>query len=348
MRSSPSIGPTSALARQLGLSRWTISRVLNGHPEVKPETSRRVWEAIESFGLVPSPLGRALRGSRTGMIGVVFQSIGLPIISKKIATLQRVLREAGFRALQELTDGNPHLELTVIRHFLALRVDGLVLVGGIGARNAQTIISLLQERRTPVVMIDPLEPSPLPTVELDRKAAIRIVFEHLRCLNHRRFAMLGIDSGVPWGSIRVETLQGLFREHGLDWDGDMCALSNPGAKELGFAYGNELADRFLLVAPRPTAIIAINDQVAVGAMLRLQEKGVSVPQEVSIVGFDNLDVSAHIRPPLTSVDQHIEEIMQSAVALLVRQPGDHSPAEPAFCQVHPVLIKRDSTGAAAA
>ncbi|MGH8018386.1 MAG: LacI family DNA-binding transcriptional regulator [Opitutaceae bacterium] len=345
-RSSKPIISTSALARHLGLSRWTISRVLNGHPEVKPETSRRVREAMDELGFVPSPLGRALRGASTGMIGVCFQAIGLPIISRKIATLQRVLREAGFRALQEVTDGSLELELTVIRHFLAMRVDGLVLVGGMSSGNASKITTLLDQHKTPVVMIDPQERLPLPAVELDRRAGMRCLFEHLYELGHRRFALLGIDGNVPWGRIRCDAIEAIVREHGLSSEHDVVRLSDPAPLELNFAYGKSLAEQFLQLIPRPTAILAINDQVAIGAMLRLQEAGVAVADEVSIVGFDNLDVSPHIKPALTSVDQHIDEIMQTAVALLVRQTGGNSSAEPAFCQVNPLLIPRESSAAA--
>ncbi len=320
--------------------------MLNGHPEVKPETSRRVREAMDELGFVPSPLGRALRGSSTGMIGVCFQAIGLPIISRKIATLQRVLREAGFRALQEVTDGNPELELTVVRHFLAMRVDGLVLVGGMSSGNAAKITTLLEQHKTPVVMIDPQERLPLPTVELDRRAGMRCLFEHLHGFGHRRFALLGIDGNVPWGQIRCDAISAVVQEHGLSSERDVVSLSDPVPPELNFAYGKSLADRFLRLTPRPTAILAINDQVAIGAMLRLQEAGVAVAGEVSIVGFDNLDVSPHIKPALTSVDQHIDEIMQTAVALLVRQTGGKSSTGLALRQVSPLLIPRASSAAA--
>jgi DNA-binding LacI/PurR family transcriptional regulator len=336
---------TSALARHLGLSRWTISRVLNGHPEVKPETSRRVREAMDELGFVPSLLGRALRGSSTGMIGVCFQAIGLPIISRKIATLQRVLREAGFRALQEVTDGNPDLELTVVKHFLAMRVDGLVLVGGIGERHSSRILGLIEQHRVPVVMIDPMEPFDLPTVELDREEGIRVVFRHLFDLGHRRFATLGIHPSVPWGKVRCDALRRVVVESGLSVADDLVDLNDAAAAELNFAYGKQLAARYLELSGRPTAILAINDQVAIGAMLHLQEAGLSIPGDVSIVGFDNLDVSSHIRPTLTSIDQHIEEIMESGVSTLV---GQRERAEPlrrgGVVRIAPQLISRESSG----
>lgn len=334
---------TTALARHLGLSRWTISRVLNGHPEVKPETSRRVREAMDELGFVPSLLGRALRSARTGLVGVSFQAIGLPIISRKIETLQNVIRGAGFRALLEVTDGSPELELTVIRHFLAMRVDGLILVGGIRPSNAGRIKKMLESRGMPVVLVDPMEPLPLPTVELDREAGIQATFEHLFEMGHRRFALLGVDESVPYGSIRCQALRRVLAQHGFSWEENVVTIANSNQATLDFNYGRELADRFASLPSRPGAILALNDQIAIGAMARLRSVGIAIPEDVSIVGFDNLEVADHTLPPLTTVDQHIDEIVQRAVAMLVESADEPAESERTMSRISPMLIKRGST-----
>lgn len=344
------INSTTALARHLGLSRWTISRVLNGHPEVKPETCRRVREAMERLGFVPSPAGRALRGGRTGIVGICFQALGSPIVARKIATLQRILRSAGFRALCELTDGHPDLELEVVRHFVAMKVDGLVLVGGMTAANATAIVDLLRGQATAAVVVDPLQRFPVATVELDRQEAMRLALEHLLALGHERFGVLGIDEKVHYGTNRWHGIRQFAAERRLAIDERFVLLAEPEPPALDFEYGRRLAERFLELnaSDRPSALVALNDQVAIGAMSRLQYEGLVVPRDLSVVGFDNLDVSAHVTPRLTTVDQHVEHMMQTAVELLTaRTPPEASgPDEPPRRVILPRIVTRESTGPA--
>ena len=341
------IASTTALARHLGLSRWTISRVLNGHPEVKPETSRRVREAMIQLGFVPSPVGRALRGGRTGMVGVCFQALGSPIVARKIATLQRVLRGAGFRALFELTDGHAEIELEVIRHFIAMKLDGLVLVGGMTSENDAAIMAMLTQHRIPVVLIDPARDYALPTVELDREHGMRLAFEHLLELGHTRFALLGIDEDVAYGRARWEGIRKVAKSRRISIERQITTLTEKAPEALDFAYGRRLAERYLALADRPRAVLALNDQVAIGAMTRLQQEGLAVPAEVSIVGFDNLEVTAHVNPRLTTIDQQVEAIMTHAVELLTRHTASDGPATVEKARVvMPALITGESTGPA--
>lgn len=346
----PRIISTSALARHLGLSRWTISRVLNGHAEVKPETCQRVRAAIEQLGFVPSALGRALRGGRTGMVGICFQALGSPIVSHKIATLQRILRGAGYRAPCELTDGNPELELEVVRHFLAIKVDGLVLVGGMTEANASAIVALVRAQHVPTVLVDPLQRYPLPTVELDREAAMHMALQHLLEQGHRRFALFGVDESVPYGRNRWRGIRRFAADHKLALEEHFTTLAEPGASALDFAYGNQLAERFLALPRRnrPTAVVALNDQIAIGAMSRLQQGGLAVPGDVSVLGFDNLDMSAHVTPLLTTVDQHVEPMMQTAVELLAADVAEPGVGEAPLRVISPLLVTRESTGLAPA
>lgn len=335
---------TTALARHLGLSRWTISRVLNGHTDVKSETTRRVQEAMRELGFVPSPLGRALRGVSTGVIGVCFQAIGSPIVARKIATLQRILREAGYRALFEVSDDGPALETQIVRHFVATRVDGLILVGGMTEENSKAIPNLLRQNRIPLVLVDPIRRFPVPTVELHRELGMHLALDHLMTQGHRRFALLGIDEQVAYGRDRWAGIKTFIATHNLSLERNIVPLSEPKPPALDFEYGRRLAQRLLELPDRPTATVALNDQVAVGAMARLQQAGLAIPRDMAIVGFDNLDVSAHVTPLLTTVDQHVESLMQTAVDLLRDQTGGEVVPDPApHRAVEPLLVVRESS-----
>ncbi|RME71194.1 MAG: LacI family transcriptional regulator [Verrucomicrobia bacterium] len=344
-KSSAPIVSTSALARHLGLSRWTISRVLNGHPEVKPETTRRVLAAMKELGFVPNPHGRALRGARTGIVGVCFQAIGSPIVARKIAVLQRVLRKAGQRALFEVTDGNPRLELEVVRNFVAMKVDSLVLVGGLTQENGPAIEAMLAQRSIPTVLVDPMNESSLPSVALNRGNGIAMAIRHLLDLGHRRFALFGIDERVAYGRNRWVGIREVAEERGLAIDETFVTLSEENPPALDFGYGRRLAERFVAFPERPTAVLALNDQVAVGAMAFLQERGIPVPGEVSLVGFDNLDVAAHVNPRLTTIDQDVDLLMQHAVDLL---EGQSDADAPRHVLVEPIFVPGRTTGPAPA
>lgn len=303
---------------------------------------------MERLGFVPSPVGRALRGGRTGMVGICFQALGSPIVARKIATLQRILRGAGFRALCELTDGNPELELEVIRNFVAMKVDGIVLVGGITEANAGAVVTMLRAQHAPAVVVDPLQKFALPTVELDREEAMRLALRHLAEFAHRRIGILGIDEAVSYGTNRWRGIRRFVDEYGWDVAAQFVLLTEPEPPALDFDYGERLANQFLNLTPeqRPSALVALNDQVAIGAMSRLQHSGLVVPRDVSVLGFDNLDVSAHVMPLLTTVDQHVDQMMQTAVDLLAEQTENPASVDAPPRVIMPLLVARESTGPA--
>lgn len=187
----PAIQSTDALARHLGLSRWTVSRVLNEHPGVKEETRLKVQEAMLQLGFEPNRMARGLRGSRTMMIGICFQELDSPVLARKTAMLQHFLRKEGYRAIIELTGGDPLLEEAAIRHFLGIKVDGIVLVGST-LQTSQPIVRQLDAIPTPVVTVDPASNLPMTQIHLDRVWAMKMIIDHLHEAGHRRFCIVGI------------------------------------------------------------------------------------------------------------------------------------------------------------
>jgi DNA-binding LacI/PurR family transcriptional regulator len=269
--------------------------------------------------------------------------LGSPIVARKIATLQRLLRKAGHRALCEVTDGDPNLELEVVKNFAAMRVDGLMLVGGMTDANAAAITGLVRAHKIPSVLVDPIRKFTLPTVELDREAGMRLVVEHMVELGHKRFALLGIDEAVPYGRARWQGIRAAAAKLGLSLEKQFVTLSESKPCALDFEYGSRLADAYLELPNPPTAALGLNDQVAVGAMSRLLHAGVKVPGDVSIVGFDNLDVSAHVTPMLTTVDQHVEKLMQAAVDMLTKRTDRMLEENEKRSAIAPVLVVRETS-----
>ncbi|MGJ3241954.1 MAG: LacI family DNA-binding transcriptional regulator [Opitutales bacterium] len=342
------IDTTRALADHLGLSRWTISRVLNGHPGVKASTRQRVEAAMAELGFAPNPMARGLRGGRTRMIGVVFQELETPVLVKKVMALQTRLRAAGYQAVIELTGGRSDEEERVIQSFFNLQVDGVVLVGSTLTAD-HALVRELAAARPAVLLVDPAHTGlPFPEVTLDRRAAMPLLMRHLHNLGHRRFALLGINAESPYGRERIEGLRRATRSLGLSGKTAFGAYAEPGPPVQDYGYGWRLAEQALLAREPASAWLCLNDRVALGAIKRLEAAGLQVPADRSVTGFDNLDVGAFSRPTLTTIDQQVDTQMARTVTLLMSgfEQGA-APAEPAGpLRIEPRLKPRASTGTA--
>ncbi len=327
-------------AKHLDLSVWTVSRAINGHPEVKEETRRRVLAAMEAVRYRPNPLARGLGRGRTGLIGV--SSIGLdnPILNTKIYHLQNFMRRHDRRVLLEMSLRSQENECRIIEDFVRIKVDGIVLL--YSTLRTSTIAPLL--RGVPCLQVDPLEPQGLPSISIDRHRAMRLLFEHLLRLKHRSFALL-FPRGEPW---RGPALVDLARAHGMD-PAKVFRYADIADPTLnGIEIGQLMTEEVLRWRDRPTALIARDDQVALGAVQALREAGVDVPREMSVTGFDNLDLARRLHPTLTTIDQGAEALMQRAGEILLSQLGSpKSRAGAALAETAaPELVLGESTGPA--
>lgn len=339
---SQKVNTTLALAQYLGLSRWTVSRALNGHPGVKTETVERVKAAMDQLGFSPNALARGLRGGKTGVVGICFQTFGTPVFSKKLIALQKTLWAKGYRAIIELIEEDAEAERQVVRHFQSLKVEGIIFVGGPHQENLALVEGLREHSSLAVIAIDPFFEVDLPHVSLDREYAMRLSLEKLHALGHRKIALFGIREDIIYGAERVKALKAVSRKLGLEWGTDIVTISDPESAGMDYAGGKRLASLFLGEARDCTAILAINDQVAIGAMSYMQAKGISIPNDLSVMGFDNLNVSSHLHPTLASVDQCIDYSTTEAVTLLMDGVASDGENANRRVKVKPELIEGES------
>jgi DNA-binding LacI/PurR family transcriptional regulator len=328
-------------ARHLDLSAWTVSRAINGHPEVNEKTRERIRIAMQELGFQPNPLARGLRGSGTNLVGVSFIGMRSPIMNTKLFHLQEQLRDQHLRCVLELTERDPVVEARVVEDLLRLRVDGLVLCySNLGPNQGPHV-----KARIPCVHVDPLQPQTSASVTLDRRRAMELVLDHLLDLGHRRFGLLGIGREDAW---RWPALVEIARARRLDPEAAFVHLGADAPPERSLPAGGEMALAALRHALRPTALICVNDLVALGALEGLRTAGVSVPRDVSVTGFDNLELGRYLHPTLTTIDQNPPALMQRAVELLVRQiaGGRRKPGEPLVHLIEPTLVIGQSTGPA--
>lgn len=326
-------------ARHLDLSVWTVSRAINGHPEVKEKTRRRIIAAMDEVGFRPNPLARGLGGRRTGMIGVC--SIGLqnPILNTKIYHLQEFLRRHQLRILLEMTPQNPQNETRVVDDFARIRVDGVVMMYSTLSADATATVF----RGVACVHVDPHEVQKAPNISIDRRKAMRLLFEHLLRLEHRSFALLFAKSD-PW---RWPALMEVAKDHRLDPEKIFRFVEVPGV-ESPLEAGALMAETALKWPSRPTAIITRDDQIALGVIQTLRQAGVEVPRHMSVTGFDNLDLARKLHPTLTTIEQNPLRQMERAGEMLLEQIAllPQKRGRPMTETIAPELITGESTGPA--
>lgn len=340
--STKKIDSTAALARHLSLSRWTVSRAINGHKEVNPETARRITEAMKELGFTPSLFGRGLRGGRTGLIGIAVRHLETPIIVRKITALQRSLQRHRYKALWEMINFADEGVAEATRHFLAMRVEGVLLVDAPLNPAVAAAADNLHKAGIPCVRLDPLGPVRENAVSLDREDATAQIVTYLHRLGHRRFGLLGIDGSFPFGLLRHNGIVRALEALGESPERCVKIYSQPKREFDGYGYGQDLAGLVLRQKARPTALIALNDEVALGAMWTLQRAGVKVPEELSLFGFDNLPASEKTIPAICTVDQQVPAMIDATVDLLLRLIQKPALGALPGGKVVPRLIIRDS------
>lgn len=325
------------LARHLGLSDWTVSRAINGHPEVKAATRKRILEKIEEIGFRPNPLARGLRGKGTGLVGISFGELDSPVLVEKIASLERFLRMRQLRSVLAVTEYDKPSEMRALADFKQMRVEGMVLVDSTLTQEEST--QLLRGVRW--VFVDPRNPQMEQAVMVDRARGMSILAEHLISLGHKKFGLLGFSPGGRW---RWPGLADTLECHRMN-PNEVEAFEPEDSMKRSYAAGTQMAARVLAHPNPPTALIALNDLVAVGAIKYFKEHGVDVPGRFSVTGWDNLEVGHLLSPKLTTIDQQSQKLMEMAGEMLLSQLGETLPGAGKECRtVLPLFCPGESTG----
>lgn len=329
---------TADLAAKLGLSQWSVSRAINGHPGVSEETRRRVLEEMNASGFSPNPYARGLRGRSLRTVGICFSRLKVPILEEKVFKMQEFFRSHDIHCLLETTRSDAQTERKVLDHFKSSRVDGVALFQS--KLPAEEISSLLGN--IPLICIDPRFPQTAPTVALDRTPAMHTLIEHLLDLGHTRFALLGITRGDIW---RWPPLEESVCRRGLDPDHALLSVRSPTPEQSPLEMGLQAGMTLLTGADRPSAFICQNDWVATGVLQAARELNLSAPADLSVTGFDNLDIARVLRPYLTTVEQHSDRTVAVAAQMLFRQMHD-LPIDQRTVLVPATVVIGDSTGRA--
>jgi LacI family transcriptional regulator len=331
----PTLPTIRDVASRAQVSTATVSRVVNAPDTVRKDLRARVEEAIGKLGYVPHAGARTLKSRRTGTIGAVFPTVDNAIFAKAIDALQRRLAEADHQLLIATSGYAPAVEESQALNLLARGADALVLCG-CGQRPA--LLARLKARAVPVVhvMSWPLPPGAV-GVGFDNARAMGQAVRYLLDLGHRRIAMLaGVTRDNDRATARVRGVKAALEAAGLTLPAHRLV-----ERPYGLAPAREGLRQLLDVRPAPTAVVCGNDVLAFGALLEAQHLGLNVPRELSVVGFDDLELASHLQPGLTTVHVPAEHLWRRAAdraLALVR--GDAPMRDP---EVEVSLVVRGST-----
>lgn len=322
------------VANRAGVSPATVSRVLSQPNIVRSEKQMRVHDAISALGYVRDGTARALVSGNTGAVGVVVPTIDNAIFSRAIQALQRTLSEAGYRLLVASHEYNTSTELVAARTLIEHGIDALVLVG---IDHAPELWTLVDCSPLPLVLTWSIAEG-RDCVGFDNRQAGRIAAEHLLSLGHRTF---GIISGNlqhnDRASARIAGVRDALADAGLgipDWRISQQSFSLAGGRA-------GLAALLSLELP-PTAVIGGNDLLAAGALFEAQSRDLRVPEQLSIIGMDNLELSEHVTPALSTVNLPTAELGRRAAELVLARLEKAS--APKAIELPIDLIVRKSTG----
>ena len=295
------------VAAQAGVSIATVSKVINGRYGVAPATLARVQAVIDQLGYESSLVARSLRSRRTNVIGIVVADIE-PFSAELLKGAGAAIRERGYELI--VYSGSGHgkdhsgWERRYISRLGGTLTDGIILV-------TPTVVDV--DDGTPVVAVDPhTGPSTLPSVHSDNLAGAIAATRHLLELGHRRIGFLAGRPDLESARQREEGFRQAVTAAGIAVDPDLIRVG-----DYDLETSEQPARQLLTLADRPTAVFAANDLSAMQTLHVAHTLDLDVPGDVSVVGFDNIPESALIEPPLTTIDQSIQEMGKQAVQLLI-------------------------------
>ncbi len=361
------------IARLAGVSSATVSRVLNEKPDVDPVTRERIQRIVDEQRFVPSVAGAGLAGGRTGLIGVLVPSLTWAIMSPVLSGVADVLEQTPYELVLYSLGRKQGRSQIIHRVVDAKLIDGLIAIYPDGAarlgdvsdpdRPAAQVLSQLHEQGFPIVVIDDqTRHEDMPWISSDDRQGALDAVRHLITLGHRRIAHIAGPDFYLCTRQRLAGYRAALQEAQIAPDSE---LEVPG--DFTVSSGREASARLFTLPQPPTAIFAANDDMARGVLIEARHRGLRVPEDVAVVGFDDAESSAYTHPPLTSVRQPFFDAgRQAAMALAAlvdapRPPTNGSvrwypkwipnqlfgapsaPPTPMHIQLEPQLIERTST-----
>jgi LacI family transcriptional regulator len=327
------------VARHAGVSIATVSRTINAVPTVDKELAARVQRSIAELNYYPNTQARSLVSGRSRLLGLLISEITNPFFPELIRGFEDVLVEHNYELLIGSTNYDTRRMELCIRRLVERNVEGVaVMTFGIEA----PLLDQLVERNIPMVFVDAqVESMHAQTLLVDYAAGIKEAIAHLHALGHRRIAFIAGPMQQQTCQLRQQAYMGALEGHGLPVRKSLIL-----AGDHTLTGGVEAANKLMALSPRPTAVLCSNDMTALGVLRRLGAAGVRVPGEISVIGFDDIQLADYVHPPLTSVRMSRNDLARGAFAALramIQEPGV---AAQKGVYIPTRLVVRESTGPA--
>lgn len=322
------------IAKKAGVSYQTVSRVINNHPYVADDTRQRVRDLITELDYHPNRAARSLAGHRANTIALVASDIQDYGPSQVVINIERAAKAAGYDLVLSIAaDTSSESMRAAINSILHWQVDGILILKPIRGVSYEEMVQL--SGGLPLVQINSQPDQIVPSLMIDQEYGTRLLFDHLYNLGHRDYCLINGPSHYYDAIVRQAACEAILSEKGLHAvaakEGDWSAVSGYSAMKSMLGQG-----------ARFTAVFAANDQMALGAMRALREHGLRIPEDVSIVGFDDVPEAAFFEPPLTTIQQNFALLGENSITYLVECiENPDTPAERRL--IPPRFVQRLST-----
>lgn len=328
------------IAKRAKVSTATVSRTINRVPTVDPQLAKRVWKVVEELGYYPNTQARALVSGRTRIFGLIVSDMTNPFFPEIVQSFEDIAVEHGYEILLTSTVHDPKRMEGAVRRMIERRVEGVaILTFGM----EESLLEGLRFRKVPLVFIDVGPPLPhVCNIRIDYQRGIRQAVQHLAALRHERIAFIAGPLHLPSAVTRKAAFESSLREIGMRVEPELI-LEGDHTMEGGMRAYDELTKS----STQPTAVMCSNDMTAIGVIREAYERGVSVPQELSVIGFDDIRLSRFFIPPLTTIQMSQVEIARLAFKALVTEVERQTPlAKGTEYVLNTDLVLRKSTALA--
>lgn len=329
------------LARIANVSEATVSLALNDSHLVKEETKIRVKNIAKEQCYTPNAIARGLAKKKSGTIGLVVPDIESAYYGKLVSCINEYLKQAGYGLVLAISNDKPEIEKKIIRNFVSGRVEGIIIVPVNEQNRDLEYIEDLTKNDIPCIFVSSFyQGLKVPYVMVDLEDGMYKLVKYLLDLGHKNIIFLVGSSKVITTLLRLLGYKKAFKERNLEID-ENCFIE---CKRLDYDNACEVAERLIKSGKSVDAIVTINDMMALGVVNTLKKMGSSIPEKISVAGYDNMIFSSISYIPITTVSQDVDKMSRAAVDMIIS--GIKGPGEAIEnVLIKPELIIRDSTSA---
>ncbi len=325
------------VAREAGVSMATVSRVINGNPNVKPKTRKKVLEVIERLQYRPNAVARGLASKKTTTVGVVIPDISNPLYAEVVRGIEDIAKMYNYNIILSNSDLQKERELELINTLLEKQVDGLLFMG---EELTDEHRNLLYTSNVPVVIaLTHDEKKELPSVNIDNYLASKEAVTYLLNHGHKKIAMItGPLTDYQKGFLRYKGYIDALSENGIEIEERLIRVGN-----YRYNSGLQLMSEILREdGEKPTAVFAASDEMAIGAIHAIYDAGFSIPNDLKVLSFDGTNLTEMVRPRLTTIVQPLYDVGAVAMRFLTKHMNEETIEQEHVILAHH-LLEREST-----